>query len=757
MISCTTLKVRKEKKVMSKKLNDKSYLLASPESKIFPPSYAKISELPIEKLSWVDFERLCLRLVEEGHSIANCEIYGVSGSKQEGIDIFAFNDSKKFECFQCKRYQVISPGKLDEIVQEFKKGSWYSKSDKFFLCTSLALNSTRLQDKFNTLKSDLKKDGIDFIKWDSVQINRILKKYPIIVRNFFGDEWCKLFYGGTYVDANQLAIKAMTKELAEIKEFIIGGQNNVKLNSIIEEVYDKEYYWIESEKVILFNKALEDYNDTIIDKREKFTFSQNIIQSIFDLSELNEIVDDWLKDSWSPENLNHLRIIHTGLLAYSCLDKIPKDVLTDLKLLNWCPINQGYFSGHLSSFISEIKDSMELKLDLIETYSSDRYLFENLIRIINSLKMYLEFDVNELYVEKAKATIVRNLPKKFVLVTTSNELTLRNPNNLNQVYAKLPLDKQLKVSKIEVVRTLDSTIIVGINARDCFNWNPEKDLMAHFFYKASEKERINDVFCKINENGKIETILQIGLRVLIFNDFEQVKGFYMDFYLKLTPYKNSFIGIKPSYLNSSDTLIVYRVGEDFQFFPKITSESLRTSIRSFKESNACPKSFELTEELSYLNELQNIYLQRIDHNGEELILLRGSAYGTGAFLLIRLIKDEFEILNIHHLKESISISIDYIENDTDLKLFCAYLDLRRRDSVFEVIKIQKFKIVESKTITRVRKDANCRDIEEISVGDNGLVYLNEIGDKILVYSQNKQEFDECNFEEESIHFIKYCN
>lgn len=149
---------------MNKKLNDKSYLLASPESEVSPPADTKISELPINKLSWVDFERLCLRLVEENHSIDNCEIYGVSGSKQEGIDIFASKDSNRYECFQCKRYQSISPGKLDEIVKEFESGSWFSKSDKFFLCTSLALNSTGLQDKFNTLKASLKKDGIDFIK-----------------------------------------------------------------------------------------------------------------------------------------------------------------------------------------------------------------------------------------------------------------------------------------------------------------------------------------------------------------------------------------------------------------------------------------------------------------------------------------------------------------------------------------------------------------------------------------------------------------
>jgi hypothetical protein len=741
---------------MSKKLSDKSYLLASPESKIFPPADTAISELPIDKLSWVDFERLCLRLVEENHSIENCEIYGVSGSKQEGIDIFALKDSNKYECFQCKRHQTITPGKLDDIIKEFKSGSWASKSDKFFLCTSLALNLTGLQDKFNALKLDLKNVGIDFVKWDSIQINRILKKYPIIVRNFFGDEWCRLFCGETYVDDNKLAIEDIVRELADIKSLLTEGRSAEKLNSIIEEIYDKEYYWVESEKVLMFNKVLEEYNATIIDKREKFTFSQNIIQSIFDLSDLDEVIDEWNKDSWSPENLNHLRFIHIGLLAYSCLDKIPKDVLMDLKLLNWCPIHHSYFSGYLGGFIREIKVSIELKLDLIKTYSSDRYLFENLTRIINSLKRYLEFDVNELYVEKPKATIVRNLPKNFVLVTTSDELTLRNPDNLNQVYAKLPLDKQLKVSNIEVVRTLNSTIIVGVNARDCFYWNPEKDLMAHFFYHALEQERINDIFCKIKDDGIIETIVQIGIKILVFNEFQHIKSHNIDIYVKLTPYKDSFIGIESNYLNSSGNLI-HQLTEDFQLIPIITIESVRTSVRNCKEINEWLKSLESDEELSFLNELQNIYLQIINHNGEELILLRGSTNGTGVIILIRLIKNEFEVLYIHHLKESVSIAMDYIDDGKDLTLLCAYLDFSRRDSVFEIIKIQSFTTIESKTITRVRKNDDCRDIVDISVGNNGLIYLNEMEDKILVYSNAKKDFEEFCFEKEEIHLIKYCN
>lgn len=106
---------------MNNKSIEKLYLLDNPKSQISPPTETNIAHLPIDNLSWTDFERLCLRITQTFHSIENCEIYGVPGSKQEGIDIFVIKESEKDDCFQCKKYKEIFPGKLDEIIQEFKK------------------------------------------------------------------------------------------------------------------------------------------------------------------------------------------------------------------------------------------------------------------------------------------------------------------------------------------------------------------------------------------------------------------------------------------------------------------------------------------------------------------------------------------------------------------------------------------------------------------------------------------------------------
>ena len=48
------------------------YYLTTPSNTLFTPPILTIKEgLPIEKLSWEDFERLCLRLVQINHLLSD--------------------------------------------------------------------------------------------------------------------------------------------------------------------------------------------------------------------------------------------------------------------------------------------------------------------------------------------------------------------------------------------------------------------------------------------------------------------------------------------------------------------------------------------------------------------------------------------------------------------------------------------------------------------------------------------------------------
>ncbi|MBE9595968.1 NACHT domain-containing protein [Moraxella sp. K2450] len=171
-----------------------SYLFTPNSSEITPPIETNANLLPIEQLRWEDFEKLCLRLAQAIHGKNNCEIYGVAGQKQDGIDIFAYKNSK-YSSYQCKRYKAVSKNDLKTAVETFRSGKWHQESNEFIFCTTFELNKTQLQDKFNELREGLKSEGIDFIKWDKIQISAILKDYPQIVYDFFGKAWVKAFNG----------------------------------------------------------------------------------------------------------------------------------------------------------------------------------------------------------------------------------------------------------------------------------------------------------------------------------------------------------------------------------------------------------------------------------------------------------------------------------------------------------------------------------------------------------------------------------
>ncbi|QHI35772.1 hypothetical protein IMCC3317_11200 [Kordia antarctica] len=194
------------------------YIHCLPDQKYKPAIKANTSSLPIKEMTWENFERLCLKLVEviDGFSISECDILGRKGQKQEGIDIYARNDIDSYNTYQCKRYKKISPKKLIEIFNDFKKGDWFATSKKFILCTSAEFSDTKLQTQYESIKDNFKNEGIEVIRWDSSYLNRILKNHPRVVYDFFGKQWCIDFCGEELynkhhenfkdrLDANQIA------------------------------------------------------------------------------------------------------------------------------------------------------------------------------------------------------------------------------------------------------------------------------------------------------------------------------------------------------------------------------------------------------------------------------------------------------------------------------------------------------------------------------------------------------------------------
>lgn len=549
-------------------------------------------------------------------------------------------------------------------------------------------------------------------------------------------------------DETQLAVLRIEQKLASLVEQKGFPNNTEGIDQFVNEVFDdSRYSWVNSDKMKMLEKVLDDYNESISDMRQKFIFSQNITQSIFKISELQEITDTWSKDARNPENLDHIRFLQGGIMAYDCLKRIPKVIINDFQLLNWNPIHGAYFLGHLGMFIREIKRKMELGIDLVEEYRNDRYLFENLNRIFKSLKGYLEFDVNDLYIEKGKAIITRSLPNEFLVLVTDEELTIREGDNFDLVLAQLPLEKEFRTLRFEVIKIENGVLIVGCSSSKCFFWNPQEDIASKIFYKSESGERITNLVVEASSSGVISCLVQVNERMIHFLDFQETKKPDIELPMELIKYKESFVGIKSSF-GQRRGAILHKLDKDFTAQPILNIEELgeivktEESIKRWLEENAQDDSFSNNG----YTILENITVQKIVHNEVDFLLIKGSIYRTSILILLSLDGTSINYHTIVHLRESRTISIDYRSIGNDLELCAAYLDLGRIDAVCEYLTLSNFSI-NTRSIIMKDRDGNdrLRDITHACFGPSNSIYLTEddiSNTKILNYSISNEEFIE---------------
>ena len=192
-------------------------LCLPPNSLVDPPTITRPQKLPVRKLTWQDFERLCLRLIElEVDVIGVSEIdlktritdsvarqYGTPGQAQFGIDIFARDrlslveapPQRRYVTLQARRIESLSARELNESAEEFLGGPWASVTRKFIFATSASTKSTKLTDPVEKLTDKLLAESIEFVVWDEEAISRRLKDLPEIVDDFFGRAWVAEFCG----------------------------------------------------------------------------------------------------------------------------------------------------------------------------------------------------------------------------------------------------------------------------------------------------------------------------------------------------------------------------------------------------------------------------------------------------------------------------------------------------------------------------------------------------------------------------------
>lgn len=150
-----------------------------------PPAETRVQDLPLNELSWEQFEALCAALIEANPMTVDCHLRGVSGDDQKGIDIAAtqrgVDEKDELWAYQCKRYKSFTPSQVEKVLSKIA-----FQADYHVLMLSIEAG-VRLREV-----ADQKPD---FFLWDRKDICRKLKNYPGIVEDFFGPAWRKAFCG----------------------------------------------------------------------------------------------------------------------------------------------------------------------------------------------------------------------------------------------------------------------------------------------------------------------------------------------------------------------------------------------------------------------------------------------------------------------------------------------------------------------------------------------------------------------------------
>jgi hypothetical protein len=548
----------------------------------------------------------------------------------------------------------------------------------------------------------------------------------------------------------------------KLKDIDLYAENSVdEIKSLIKDNFNSKYDWIDSEKMKVFESALKEFNNGIIDKKGKLIFIQNIIKSIVNASELNEKIELWISNRDKPQNLNPLNFITTSIISYECLLKIPGDIIEDLKYYGQSGIHSYFFDNYLGKFVVEIKNLQKLNIDLVDFYKDNNYLFENLKRIIDSLNRFLQVDPEKFYETIDKASITKVLPDKFLVIVT-NEIKLVNENNLEEIYAKLPLEKNFSTFKVEVIQHKNQTLIIGANNKYCYYWNPTTDILSTTFFMSEGGFGIDDFFCKIVDDTIIIEV-KYGNKLIIFNNFIEESTLLIDNnFSQLTPLNKGYLGC----LNKDSTYkkdFLFIVDTNGKSKPILSIEKLTKIIESDKNLSFIIKDYYSKESgfRDFLSIIDNFSVKSIEFYGKEIFIIKSRFLLDNMTSLLMFItvdsSNKIDFLQTIHLDKTVCSSFDYyINHNNILSVICGYYDMNRDENMFEKISLDENYKVNIETIKIKREDHNVRDTFSVEfIDENNAITLIE-GKNILKVNLNDYSFKKTDFDQ-SISCIKYYN
>jgi len=172
-----------------------------------PPLFSELGEYT--------FQELCCDLFERQEGISTCEIYGVRGQAQYGIDLLAHRkDGLAIEVGQCKCYEEITASEIEDASDEFFSHleRWkQAQVERFILFVACELDKTQQQDQILAEKSRFILEGIQYEAWSSRTLRHKLSPYRYIAtRHIWSEEIVDQICGPLIQSSSALQIDGRT-------------------------------------------------------------------------------------------------------------------------------------------------------------------------------------------------------------------------------------------------------------------------------------------------------------------------------------------------------------------------------------------------------------------------------------------------------------------------------------------------------------------------------------------------------------------
>ncbi|MGC4828843.1 hypothetical protein [Micromonospora arida] len=151
----------------------------------------KLEALPLDELSWEDFERIQWRILRDVEGLRYAQIYGERGQAQEGLDVVALAPDGGGVGLQSKKYKRFGPADLKAAVKKFRDTKRPFTIDRLIIGVSIDVKSKTLPPVLADLRKQLRPIELDL--WDRQELSLLLRTRPDIVVEFFGDETARAF------------------------------------------------------------------------------------------------------------------------------------------------------------------------------------------------------------------------------------------------------------------------------------------------------------------------------------------------------------------------------------------------------------------------------------------------------------------------------------------------------------------------------------------------------------------------------------